>query len=119
MEITKDFIPAILAQIEELLKRQIRNIDEAYQESGEEFEDGTQADRSVKIGISAQVSEVGKKHEIETTISFVKSKVKEKVKVILGPEQLLLFNRLAPRVGSGVDSVTFETGDKKVTLHAK
>jgi len=108
-----------MAQIEELLKRHIANIDEAYQEAGEEFEDGSKRDRLVKIGISSQIAEVGNKHEIETVISFVKTKVKEKVKVIVGPEQLLLFNRLIPKKGSGVETVTFESGDKKVTLHAK
>ena len=97
MEITRDFIPAIMAQIEELLKRHIANIDEAYQEAGEEFDDGTKRDRLVKIGISSQISEVGNKHEIETVISFVKTKVKEKVKVIVGPEQLQLFAKLTDR----------------------
>ena len=122
MEITKDFIPAIMAQIEELLKNQIRNIDEAYENSGDEFEDGTKSDRLVKIGISSQISEVGKKHEIETCISFVKSKVKEKVKVLIGPEQLSLFARveaMRPKKGSGIDSISFESGEKKVTLSAK
>lgn len=94
MEITKEFIPAILAQIEELLKEEIRNIDEAYENSGDEYEDGTQSDRVVKIGLASQIAEVGKKHEIETSISFVKSKVKRKIKVVIGPEQLQLFNRL-------------------------
>ena len=94
MEITRDFIPAIMAQVEELLKSQIVNIDEAYENSGDEFEDGTKSDRLVKIGISSQIAEVGKKHEIETVISFVKSKVREKVKVLIGPEQLQLFSKL-------------------------
>lgn len=123
MEITRDFITAILAQIEDLVRRNISNIDEAYQESGEEYEDGTKSDRVVKIGITSQISEAGPKHEIETSISFVKSKVKEKIKVTIGPEQLMLFNRigaaLVPKKGSGVDSVTFESGENKVTLHAK
>lgn len=122
MEITRDFITAILAQIEDLVRRNISNIDEAYQESGEEYEDGTKSDRVVKIGITSQISEAGPKYEIETSISFVKSKVKEKIKVTIGPEQLLLFDRLnalTPKKGSGVDSVTFEAGEKKVTLHAK
>jgi len=86
-----------MAQIEELLKRHIANIDEAYQESGEEYEDGEKSKRLVKIGISSQIAEVGNKHEIETQISFVKTKVKEKVKVIVGPEQLQLFAKLNER----------------------
>lgn len=94
MDITREFVPAILAQIEELLKKNIIGIDEAYQNSGEEFEDGTQSDRVVKISITAQIAEAGRKHEIETTIGFIKSKVKEKVKVIVGPEQLSLFNKI-------------------------
>lgn len=122
MVITREFIPAIMAQIEELLKKHIQDIDEAYQDSGEEYPDGTTSDEEVKIALAARIAAAGNKHEIETSISFIKHKVKEKVKVIVGPEQLQLFNKLtalAPKKGSGVDSVTFEHGDKKVTLHAK
>lgn len=95
MDITKEFIPAILAQIETLLANNLRNIDEAYQEGGEEYEDGTKSDRTVKISISASITEIGPKHEIETVIGFVKSKVKEKLKVVIGPEQLKLFTKIA------------------------
>lgn len=123
MHITRDFIPAILQQVEELLKGHIFDIDEAYQNSGEEYEDGTASDREVKIALAARIAEIGNKHEIETSISFIKSKIKEKIKVIVGPEQLLLFSKLEalrPKKGSGVDSVTFETpGREPVTLRAK
>jgi hypothetical protein len=123
MQITRDFIPAILQQIEELLKAHIFSIDEAYQNSGEDYEDGTASDREVKIALAARIAELGNKHEIETGISFIKSKIKDKVKATYGPEQLSLFAKveaLRPKKGSGVDSVTFETpGHEPVTLHAK
>ena len=123
MRITRDFIPAILAQVEELLKGHIFDIDEAYQNSGEEYEDGTASDREVKIALAARIAELGNKHEIETSISFIKSKIKEKVKVVIGPEQLLLFSKLEalrPKKDSGIDSVTFSTeGREPVTLRAK
>mgnify|MGYP001033216156 CR=1 FL=1 len=123
MVITWGFIPAIMQQIEELLKRHIQDIDEAYQVSGEEYEDVITSDEEVKIALACRIARAGAKHEIETGISFIKHRIKEKVKVIVGPEQLSLFAKIEamrPRKGSGVDSVTFELpGREPVTLHAK
>jgi hypothetical protein len=83
-----------MQQIEELLKKHIKNIDEAYQDSGEEYPDGTTSDEEVKIALASRIARAGNKHEIETSISFIKHKIKEKVKVIVGPEQLQLFNKV-------------------------
>ena len=60
--------------------------------------------------------------EINATISFTTEKVKMKVTKSVSELQGALFDsveKLIPKKGSGIDSITFSSGDKSVTLDAR
>lgn len=106
-------------QVRRLIEQNTADIIEAYENAGDDI-------REVKLSISASCTEIGGKHAIKSKISFHKSTIKDEENVLIDDRQLGLFDaiqaveKMRPKKGSGIDSVTFETpGRDPVTLVAK
>ncbi len=100
----------------ELIDSHAKRINEAFLKSD---------DGKVKVSLSYDIAVSEKKADyidIDATISFTTEKVKTKVTESVSENQGALFEaveKMIPKKGSGIDSVTLSSGDKSVTLNAR
>ncbi len=102
--------------IDELLDGHAGEINKAFLKSED---NGLKISISLDIGVSGKIANGV---DVDATISFVAEKVKEKVSKTVSENQQELFKaveKLRPKPGDGIDSVTFSSGDKSVTLEAR
>lgn len=82
------------------------------------------AEAGLTINMTMKIEPTKDSHvvSLETAVNFVESRIKRLNKIEINDTQDQLFKtveKLRPKAGSGIDSVTLSTGEKSVTLTKK
>jgi len=97
---------------EELLKSETVRMQKAYAKQ----DDGK---LTVALSFIVQPSQAKGMMDIDCTIQYTMEKIKEKITCRVAENQTDFIEKLRPKAGSGIDSVTLTAGGKSVTLEQK